>query len=87
MKRFLTVIAATATLGGVTAPAAMAQQGSDMSMLTGQVYRALRDCEIDTNVIDTLTMAQVAGITLTASSSDAADTCGEIESIVRGSEE
>ncbi len=85
MKRFLTVIAATATLGGVTAPAAIAQQqDADMNMLTGKVYRALRDCEIDTNMVDTLTMAQVSGIVLSASSADEANKCEEIEAIAMG---
>lgn len=85
MKRFLTVIAATATLGGVTAPAAIAQQqDADMTMLTGKVYRALRDCDIDTNIVDTLTMAQVAGITLSASSADEASKCERVQAIAMG---
>lgn len=80
MKRILTVIAATATLTGATAPAAFAQD-AEVTMLTGKVFRALRDCDIDGNMIDTLTMAQVAGITLAASSGDESEKCQKIAAI------
>ena len=84
MNRFLTIAVATATLAGVSAPA-MAQD-AEVSMLTGKVYRALRDCNLDANMIDQLTMSQIAGITLTASSSDEAEKCQRIEAIAINAE-
>ena len=83
MKRILTIIAASATLAGATAPAAFAQD-QEVTMLTGKVFRALRDCDLDGNMVDTLTMAQVAGITIAASSDDGSEKCQTIESIAMG---
>ncbi|EKE44280.1 hypothetical protein OCGS_1796 [Oceaniovalibus guishaninsula JLT2003] len=82
----ITAAATAAMLAGVAAPAAFAQQmeDPDVTMVTGKVFRALRACDIDGNMIDTLTMAQVAGITITASSDDGSNKCQKIEAIARG---
>ncbi|SEN33069.1 hypothetical protein [Palleronia pelagia] len=80
MKRILTVIAASATLAGATAPAAMAQD-AEVTMLTGKVFRALRTCDIDGNMVDELTMAQVAGITIASDSDDESEKCQRIRAI------
>ncbi|PZX18851.1 hypothetical protein LX81_00544 [Palleronia aestuarii] len=84
MKRFITATAAAAMLASATAPAAFAQQDPEMTMLNGKVYRALRDCDLDANDIDSLTMAQVAGITIAASSEDQSQKCLKIEAIAIG---
>ncbi|TDL78391.1 hypothetical protein E2L08_10640 [Palleronia sediminis] len=84
MKMFVAAAAAAASLAGASAPALA--QIAEMDMLTGKVFNALRDCDIDANAIDTLTMAQVSGIVITAGSADEADKCQRIEAIARGSE-
>lgn len=82
MTRFLTIAATAATLAGVSAPAFA--QDDNVTMLTGKVFSALRSCDIDGNMIDNLTMAQVAGITLAQSSEDESDRCQKIEAIAMG---
>lgn len=83
MKRILTIIAASATLAGATAPTAFAQS-NEVTMLTGKVFRALRDCGIDGNVVDNLTMAQIAGITIAESTQEESEKCQRIEALVKG---
>ena len=86
MKR---LTATAALIVGVTASAAFAQTATEMpnpemAMLTEKVSQALSDCDLDNGQIDSLTMAQVAGITIANDSEDGSDKCIRIEAIARG---
>ena len=84
MTRIFTLAAAASMIGG--AAFAEAHMTEEMTMLSGKVSSALEDCNIeaDEDMQMELTMAQVAGITITASSEDEGDKCEKIKSIVEG---
>lgn len=87
MKRTLTAIAAAAMATTIVAvpTASVAQMQMDeqqaATMLTGRVFRALRNCDIDGNMADQLTMAQVAGIVIATNSDSEGEVCQQVRAI------
>ncbi len=70
MKKTLTAFATTAILAaGFTAPAASAME-MELNMVTGAVYNSLKSHGLPTDVIDQLSLAEIAEIHLTLNGGD-----------------
>ena len=85
MNRILTIAAAATLVGGAAFAEAHMEQPEEMTMLSGKVADALAGCEVDLDEegMMNLTMAQVSGIVIAASSDDGGDACQKIESIAQ----
>ena len=82
MKRIITIAAATM----FAAPAAFAEahMSEEMTMVQTKFSEAVASCDYeisDEEVMD-LTMAQVAGVLLTAGSADESEKCNQIDALL-----
>lgn len=71
MKKTVCALAAAAAMFTATAPAVSAME-SEMMMLTGAIYHALRSRGISTEGIENLTLGEVAQLSQLLSSGDSA---------------
>ena len=82
MKRIITLAAATL----VAAPAAFAaaHMTEEMTMVQSKFADAVADCdyEVDDEAIMDLTMAQVAGVLVSAGSADGGEKCDQIDALL-----